>query len=71
MKRVQIHGPGDLRIDDVPEPQIGPNDVLLEVGACGICGTDVGYARVGGVTAPVSEPMPSWSAVISCSERSA
>ncbi|MBW1883455.1 MAG: alcohol dehydrogenase catalytic domain-containing protein [Deltaproteobacteria bacterium] len=58
MKRVQIHGPGDLRIDDVPEPHIGPNDVLLEVGACGICGTDVGYARVGGVTAPVSEPMP-------------
>ncbi len=58
MKRVQIHGPGDLRIDDVPEPRLGPNDVLLEVGACGICGSDVGYARLGGVTGPVSEPMP-------------
>ncbi len=58
MKRVQIHGPGDLRIDDVPEPHIGPNDVLLEVAACGICGSDVGYARLGGVTGPVSEPMP-------------
>ena len=26
---------------DVPEPQIGPREVLVEVKACGICGSDV------------------------------
>ncbi len=26
---------------DVPEPQIGPEDVLIQVKACGICGSDV------------------------------
>ena len=27
--------------DDVPEPAIGPSDVLVRAKACGICGTDV------------------------------
>ncbi len=27
--------------EEVPEPQPGPDDVLVEVGACGICGSDV------------------------------
>jgi L-iditol 2-dehydrogenase len=26
---------------ELPEPQVGPDDVLLEVGACGICGSDL------------------------------
>ena len=26
---------------DVPEPKIGPRDVLVQVKACGICGSDV------------------------------
>jgi Threonine dehydrogenase and related Zn-dependent dehydrogenases len=34
----------DLRIRDVPKPKLGPSDVLVEVKACGICGSDVhGY----------------------------
>lgn len=58
MKRAQIHGPDDLRIDDVEAPQPGPRDVVLSVGACGICGSDVGYVRLGGVGGPTREPMP-------------
>jgi threonine dehydrogenase-like Zn-dependent dehydrogenase len=58
MKRAQIHAPGDVRLDEVPEPEVGPNDVVLAVGACGICGSDVGYVRLGGVAGPVEEPMP-------------
>jgi L-iditol 2-dehydrogenase len=27
--------------EDVPEPKIGPDDVLIQVKACGICGSDV------------------------------
>jgi threonine dehydrogenase-like Zn-dependent dehydrogenase len=58
MKRAQIHGPGDLRLDDVAAPEVGPKDAIVSVGACGICGSDVGYVRLGGVAGPVAEPMP-------------
>jgi len=34
-------GDGFLEIRDVPEPSPGPGEVLIEVQACGICGTDV------------------------------
>ncbi len=30
-----------FEVQDVPEPQVGPRDVLVEVKACGICGSDV------------------------------
>jgi 2-desacetyl-2-hydroxyethyl bacteriochlorophyllide A dehydrogenase len=31
----------DLEIVDVPEPGVGPGEVLVSVEACGICGTDL------------------------------
>ncbi len=34
-------GPGNVELRDWPEPTIGPPEVLIEVRACGICGTDV------------------------------
>jgi threonine dehydrogenase-like Zn-dependent dehydrogenase len=33
--------------DDVPEPQPGPGQVLVEVKACGICGSDLHFAKHG------------------------
>jgi L-iditol 2-dehydrogenase len=30
-----------FEIEDVPEPGLGPEDVLIRVGACGICGSDI------------------------------
>jgi len=30
-----------LRIEEVPEPRIGPDEVLVRTRACGICGTDL------------------------------
>jgi 2-desacetyl-2-hydroxyethyl bacteriochlorophyllide A dehydrogenase len=41
MKAVVIDRPGLVRVDDVPDPEIGPRDVLIRVRACGICGTDL------------------------------
>lgn len=41
MKAAQILKPGDTRVTSVPEPAIGPDDVLIRVRAGGICGTDV------------------------------
>lgn len=41
MRAVVIEGPGKVRVTDVPEPEPGPHEVVVEVGACGICGTDI------------------------------
>ena len=57
MKRAQIHAPGEVRLDEVAEPEIGPRDALLEVAACGICGSDVSWVRRGGLAGPGPEPM--------------
>ncbi|MEW6751030.1 MAG: zinc-binding dehydrogenase [Candidatus Latescibacterota bacterium] len=41
MKTAIIHGPRDLRLENVDTPSPGPGDVLVRVRACGICGSDV------------------------------
>ena len=58
MKQVQVHGPGDVRLDDVAEPAPGPDDAVVRVSACGICGTDLRYVRLGGLAGPTRDPMP-------------
>jgi len=40
MKAAVFYGPGDLRVEERPVPEVGPGQVLLRVAACGICGTD-------------------------------
>lgn len=52
MRAAVIHGPDDLRIEERGLPDLGPEDVLIEVDRCGICGTDLhlvleGWARPG------------------------
>lgn len=41
MKAARFHGPLDIRIDNIPEPQLRPGTVKLKVAWCGICGTDL------------------------------
>jgi 2-desacetyl-2-hydroxyethyl bacteriochlorophyllide A dehydrogenase len=41
MRAVVIDAPGSIRVDNVPDPTPGPNEVLVRVEACGICGTDL------------------------------
>jgi L-iditol 2-dehydrogenase len=36
-----LHAPGDLRIEEVPDPRAGPGEVVLAIGAAASCGTDV------------------------------
>lgn len=31
----------ELEVTDLPQPELGPRDVMIRVGACGICGSDV------------------------------
>jgi (R,R)-butanediol dehydrogenase/meso-butanediol dehydrogenase/diacetyl reductase len=40
MRAAVYHGPGDVRITDIPRPEPGPGEVLVRVGTAGICGTD-------------------------------
>lgn len=40
MKAAVLYGPNDLRVQDYPVPTPGPDEVLLKVRACAICGTD-------------------------------
>ena len=41
MKAAVYYGPRDIRIEDVPRPVPGPNELLVEVRASGICGSDL------------------------------
>ena len=43
MKAVVVGGPHQLSVRDVYEPTPEPDEVLVKVGACGICGSDVRY----------------------------
>jgi L-iditol 2-dehydrogenase len=41
MKVARLHGAGDLRIADEPEPVPGPGEAVVRVTAVGICGSDL------------------------------
>ena len=58
MRAARWHGRGDVRVEDVPVPRVGPGEVLLRVSWCGICGTDVEEFRDGPVVIPVDRPNP-------------
>ena len=44
-----VTGPGKTEVVDVPKPEVGPNDVLVKMRACGICGSDAFYISIGGI----------------------
>jgi len=41
MKALRFYAPGDVRLEDVPEPTCGPREVKIKVKNCSTCGTDV------------------------------
>ena len=44
MKAARLHRIGEkLRIDSVEVPQVGPNDVIVDIRASGICHSDINY----------------------------
>ncbi|MCC7368032.1 MAG: zinc-binding dehydrogenase [Chloroflexi bacterium] len=47
MKAAIYYGPRDIRVEDIPRPTPGPNEVLVAVKACGICGSDLHTYRYG------------------------
>lgn len=41
MRSAVFYGKGDLRVEERVMPEVGAKDVLIQVKACGVCGTDV------------------------------
>ncbi|GAI97258.1 unnamed protein product, partial [marine sediment metagenome] len=41
MRVAMYYNNHDVRLEEIPTPQIGPGELLVRVEACGICGSDV------------------------------
>jgi 2-desacetyl-2-hydroxyethyl bacteriochlorophyllide A dehydrogenase len=41
VQAVVIQEPGTIEVTEVPDPEPGPKDVIVQVAGCGICGTDL------------------------------
>jgi threonine dehydrogenase-like Zn-dependent dehydrogenase len=46
-----------VRVDDIDPPQPGPRDAVVRIAACGICGSDLSYIKMGGMAGPGPEPL--------------
>jgi len=57
MKALRWHGKGDIRIDEIPTPVPGPDEVLIKVTYSGICGSEVHEYLAGPIMIPL-EPHP-------------
>src|SRR3974390_3445329 len=56
MRGAVIHGPHDVRFEDVPTPQIqNPTDAVIRIAAACVCGSDLWPYR--GIS-PVEKPTP-------------
>jgi L-iditol 2-dehydrogenase len=52
MKAAVYRGIDDVRLEEVPVPEIGPGEMLVRVHTCGICGTDLKKISTGSHSAP-------------------
>jgi L-iditol 2-dehydrogenase len=55
MRAAVLRGVGDVVIEDRPEPAAGPGEVLVRVGAVGVCGSDTHYFDHGRIGSHVVE----------------
>jgi len=52
MKAAVYRGVNDVRLEEVPVPEIGPGELLVRVHTCGICGTDLKKILTGSHSGP-------------------
>jgi L-iditol 2-dehydrogenase len=52
MRAVVYRGVNDLRVETVPVPRIGANELLVRVAVCGVCPTDIKKIQYGTVPPP-------------------
>ena len=59
MRRVlNVYGPGDVRLDSATVPDVGPNDAMIDIRACSICGSDLHYISDGILNMGGESPIP-------------
>jgi L-iditol 2-dehydrogenase len=58
MRAVMYHGPKSIRLEEVPVPKPGPDEILLKIGAALTCGTDFKAFRQGHKVLLGSLPAP-------------
>ncbi|KAM5546076.1 hypothetical protein V8D89_000202 [Ganoderma adspersum] len=60
MRAIQYYGPGDIRLEEIPEPVVGPGQVKIKVAWCVVCGSDLHlyHGALKGVTPTATEPHP-------------
>jgi len=42
-----LHGPGDIRVEDIPKPTLSPGEALVRVRSVGVCASDLHFFRHG------------------------
>lgn len=47
MKAAVLEAAGKIVVKDIPQPDVGPKDVLIRVASCGICGSDIHSFKTG------------------------
>jgi L-iditol 2-dehydrogenase len=47
MRAAVLHAPGEIRIEERERPRPGPREVLVQISAVGVCGSDVHYYEHG------------------------
>jgi L-iditol 2-dehydrogenase len=52
MRAVVYRGPNDLRLERVPVPRTGADELLVKVAVCGVCPTDIKKIQFGTVPPP-------------------
>ena len=57
MKAAVYHGPGELRVEEVPVRKLKDNEVKIQVKYCGICGTDIHIFHGDGGCCDVTPPL--------------
>jgi len=59
MRALRVHGPHELRLEELPRPTPGPGEVLVRIAAVGICRTDLElYAGIHGALAAGRQRYP-------------
>lgn len=63
MRGVMIHAPGDIRVEDRPDPVIEePTDAIIRMAATCICGSDLWpYRGYGDISNPHPWGMSTWA----------
>ncbi|QBH98736.1 galactitol-1-phosphate 5-dehydrogenase [Limnobaculum zhutongyuii] len=69
MKAAVLHAPADLRVQDVPVPGCKEDEVLIQVKAAGICGSDLDRVMVTGTYRFPTIPGHEFSGVIAAIGR--